>query len=317
MIRDKSYSAIASKTRGDFTEEYCHSRLVRVFGAGRVHSAINLIDSHGGISGEVDVLVVFGDRAIVLQAKSKRLTLESRKGNDLQLQEDFKLAVQDAYAQGVRCSKLILAGRHKLIERTTQQPVNPGALKEIYILCVVADHYPSLSFQAHQFLELDSSAQVLPPFVTDVFALDVITEMLQSPLRFLSYVNRRISYHDRVMVSHETNLLAYHLRTNLWMGNDLDFVMVGDDVGVDLDIAVAARRTGIPGARSPKGILTRLDSTVIAQILSEIEDKEEPAVIEFGFMLLTLVRKRSWRPIAKLGASMKCRVETESRMTLR
>jgi hypothetical protein len=210
-----------------------------------------------------------------------------------------------------------LAGRHKLIERTTQQPVNPGALKEIYILCVVADHYPSLSFQAHQFLELDSSAQVLPPFVTDVFALDVITEMLQSPLRFLSYVNRRISYHDRVMVSHETNLLAYHLRTNLWMGNDLDFVMVGDDVGVDLDIAMAARRTGIPGARSPKGILTRLDSTVIAQILSEIEDKEEPAVIEFGFMLLTLVRKRSWRPIAKLGASMKCRVETESRMTLR
>jgi hypothetical protein len=288
MIRDKSYSVVASDNRGEFTEEYCRSRLVKVFGASRVHSNIDIIDSRGEVAGEVDVLVVFGDRGLVLQAKSKRLTLEAQKGNDLALQEDFKLAVQDAYEQGVSCSKLIVAGSHKLIQRTTQQVVDPGNLKEIYILCVVADHYPSLSFQAHQFLKLDSNAQIRPPFVTDVFALDVITEMLQSPLRFLSYVNRRISYHDRVMASHETNWLAYHLRTNLWIGDDLDLVMVGDDVSVDLDIAMAARRTGILGARTPKGILTRLESTVIAQILSEIEDKEEPAVVEFGFMLLTL-----------------------------
>jgi len=64
--------------------------------------------------------------------------------------------------------------------------------------------------------------------------------------------------------------------------------MVGDDVSVDLDIAMAARRSGIPGAQTPRGILTRLQSTVIAQVLSEVEDKEDPAVIECGFMLLTL-----------------------------
>jgi hypothetical protein len=288
MLKHKTYKAAASKHRGEFTEEYCHSRLVKIFGDRRVHSNIELIDSHGNASGEVDVLVVFGDRALVLQAKSKRLTLEARKGNDLQLQEDFKLAVQDAYDQGATCSHLIMAGSHTLIERTTQQPINLGHLKEIYVFCVLADHYPSLSFQAHQFLKLDTNAKILPPFVTDVFALDVITEMLESPLRFLSYVNRRVSYHDRVMSSHETNLLAYHLRLNLWVSNELNCVMISDDVAVDLDIAMAARRTGIPGARTPKGILTRLQSTVVAQILSEIEDKEEPAVIEFGFMLLTL-----------------------------
>jgi hypothetical protein len=288
MLKDKPYSATAMKHRGDFTEEYCHSRLAKVFGDARVHSNIDLIDSQGNSSGEVDVLVLFGDRAVVLQAKSKRLTLEARKGNDLQLREDFKLAVQDAYDQGATCSQLIVAGSHTLIDRATRQTVDPGDLKEIYILCVLVDHYPSLSFQAHQFLKLNTNPGILPPFVTDVFALDVVTEMLVSPLRLLSYVNRRVTYHDRVMVSHETNLLAYHLRTNLWMSNDLTFVMIGDDVAVDLDLAMAARRTGIPGARTPKGILTRLESTIIAQILSEIEDKEEPAVIELGFMLLTL-----------------------------
>jgi hypothetical protein len=42
------------------------------------------------------------DIAIVLQAKSKKLTLPARKGNDLQLQADFKAAVQDGVDQARR-----------------------------------------------------------------------------------------------------------------------------------------------------------------------------------------------------------------------
>ena len=55
----------------------------------------------------------------------------------------------------------------------------------------------SLAFQARQFLEVKESETIKPPFVIDVFALDVIAEMLDSPLRFLSYVNRRTGYADR------------------------------------------------------------------------------------------------------------------------
>jgi hypothetical protein len=131
MLKDKPYSGTAMKHRGDFTEEYCHSRLAKVFGDARVHSNIDLIDRHGNSSGEVDVLVLFADRAIVLQAKSKRLTLEARKGNDLQLKEDFKLAVQDAYDQGVTCSQLILARSHTLMDRATRQTVDPGHQRDL------------------------------------------------------------------------------------------------------------------------------------------------------------------------------------------
>jgi hypothetical protein len=45
------------------------------------------------------VLVLFGNRAIVLQAKAKKLTLEARKGNDNQLKDDFKKSVQESYDQ--------------------------------------------------------------------------------------------------------------------------------------------------------------------------------------------------------------------------
>jgi hypothetical protein len=75
-----------------------------VFGAARVYHSINIERGKGNRLGEIDVLALFGDRTIVLQAKSKRLTLEARRGNDLQLKSDFKTAVQDAYDQAMNCA---------------------------------------------------------------------------------------------------------------------------------------------------------------------------------------------------------------------
>jgi hypothetical protein len=48
------------------------------------------------------------------------------------------------------------------------------------------------------------SDPIQPPMVLDVFALDAITEMLTSPLRFLSYINRRVGYTEQLMATHET-----------------------------------------------------------------------------------------------------------------
>ena len=94
MGSDKSYVNTAMMHRGEFTERFCSRRLEAVFGKRRVFSNIYIVDSKGNRAGEIDVLVVFADRAIVLQAKSKRLTLEARKGNDSCLKEDFKKSMK-------------------------------------------------------------------------------------------------------------------------------------------------------------------------------------------------------------------------------
>ena len=44
--------------------------------------------------GEIDVLVFFADRAMERQAKSKQLTLESSKGNERKIRDDFKEPIQ-------------------------------------------------------------------------------------------------------------------------------------------------------------------------------------------------------------------------------
>jgi SEC-C motif-containing protein len=288
MKEDEAYRPTLSANRGRYTEALAHERLIKVFGTGHVYTNVDVWKNKREKLGEIDVLVVFGNRAIVLQAKSKMLTLEAQKGNDRKIQDDFKKAVQDSYDQAHQCS-VALTGPDCILSDADGKPIklqSPPSV--VYPMCIVANHYPALSFQAHHFLKIQTADRLAPTLVTDVFALDTITEMLESPLRLLSYLELRARFGDRFMAMHETTLLAFHLRRNLWLNDDLDGVMLEDDVGIDLEIAMLARREGLPGARTPDGILTRIRGTAVGDIIAEIEARPDPGTIDFGLLLLEL-----------------------------
>ena len=97
MGADKAYEATAMTNRGLFSEYFTADRLAKVFGNANVFRNVDIWETKARKKkiSEVDTLVLFGDRAIAVQAKSKKLTLAARKGNDLQMQTDFKGAVQD------------------------------------------------------------------------------------------------------------------------------------------------------------------------------------------------------------------------------
>ncbi len=218
MGADKAYVSTAMQNRGGFIEQFAVERLRLVFGAENILANIDIYESKGTKLAEIDVLVLFGNRALVLQAKSKRLTLEARRGNDLQIKDDFKKSIQDSSDQAYRCAKLIEEGKRSFKDVNGNAVTLPTSLKRIYVICLISDHYPALSFQARQFLKFPATDTISPPFVMDVFALDAMTEMLSSPLQFLSYVDRRTGYTDRLMASHELTILSYHLKKNLWLG---------------------------------------------------------------------------------------------------
>jgi hypothetical protein len=153
---------------------------------------------------------------------------------------------------------------------------------------VLSDHYPSLSFQVRQFLKHESDKRIQPPFVMDVFTIDAVTEMLDSPLQFLSYVKRRTNYSDRLMSPDELTILSLHLKQNLWLDDRYDFVQLHDDISTHLDAAMTVRRDGIPGKRTPDGILTRLAGTTLWRIVGDIERSADPQTVDFGSMLLEM-----------------------------
>lgn len=287
MCQDDKYKAQADDNRGKFTEEFCRERLEFVFGKENVYPNVKIIDSKKDL-GEIDVLVLFGDRAIVLQAKSKRLTLEARKGNDGQIREDFKKSIQDSYDQGYRDAELLSNGKYRFINSESNEIGIPNRIKEIYILCVVSDPYPSLNFQAQAFLQFKKTAVIHPPLIMNVFTLDAMTEMLQSPLWLLSYINRRVNYFDRLLASNELVILSEHIKNNLWLEDEDTPRYLFDDIASDLEVAMTARREGFPGDRTPDGFLKRFKTTTLGRIFKTIEASPTPATIDLGFMLLTL-----------------------------
>mgnify|MGYP001389236581 CR=1 FL=1 len=288
MVQDKPYLPTLTKNRGDFTEDFVAERLGLVFGKDSVHLNVDVYETKATKISDIDVLVVWGNRVVIVQAKSKRLTLESRKGNDQVIRDDFKKAVQMAYDQGVACAKSLLDKHYKLAMPDGREIVLPQNIKEIYIFCVVSDHYPALSFQARQFLQTENIDRVQAPLVMDVFTVDAMTEMLQSPLQFLSYVNRRANYAEQLMASQELTILGYHLTKNLWVQPDINLMHLCDDFSAGLDIAMAVRRAGVQGAATPDGVLTRFGKTTVGRVVKEIEARPDPATIDLGFLLLAM-----------------------------
>lgn len=287
FLGDKTYLSKAEENRGNFTENFSAHTLSKIFGKENVYQNIDIYDNKKRV-GEIDVLVVFANRAIVLQAKSKKLTLGARKGNDNLLADDFKKAIQDSYDQGNDCAKFIQDEKYKLIDFSGSEISIRNDYKEVYVFCVVSDHYPSLAFQSQQFLKYEETEIIKPPFVMDIFLLDVMSEMLQNPLYFMSYINKRTSYTGKLMAQSELTLLSYHLKRNLYLSDEFSMMMIDEDVTVDLDLALLVRKKGIAGKDTPEGILTKYKGTIIGNFLDHINNYEDDNAVELGFFLLTL-----------------------------
>ncbi len=287
MAGDKAYRKEAAINRGNFAEDFVAERLFSIFGKDHVWKNVDIYKGKQRFA-EADILVLYGDRAIVVQAKSKRLTIEARKGNDLQLKDDFKKAIQHAYDQAATCSDALIDHEYKFIGSDGNEVSIGKRPKIIFPLCVVSDHYPALATQARQFLKVKSSSVIHPPIVTDVFFIDVMTEMLSTPLHLLNYFALRAKFDDKLMVNQELTNLGYHLAHNLWLDDQYSFVNLGDDFTAALDIAMMARRHGVPGETTPKGILTRFDSWTLGRLISEIEKTATLELVGLGLLFLQL-----------------------------
>lgn len=132
MMKDNSYRTVAQAHRGQFTESFSYQRLVSVFGQNHVHKNVFLHRRKGNSLGEIDILVVFGDRLIIVQAKSKRLTLEARSGNDGAIQRDFAAAIQESYNQAKLCADEIIAGNCELKDDTGSTISLPFSPRKFY-----------------------------------------------------------------------------------------------------------------------------------------------------------------------------------------
>lgn len=288
MFHDKKYAEKAKENRGLFTERFSAQRLQSVFGKKRVFENVYILDSKGQTVGEIDVLAVYADRAVVLQAKSKKLREAARKGDDTAIRDDFKRAIQDAYDQGFKCGSLLIDPNYRIVDKDGTPIKIRRDYKEIFLFCTVSEFYPALAHQSGQFLKIQDHDVVQKPYIMDVFFLDVLCEMLDTPLHFFAFLNRRAGYFERIRSESELAILSYHLAYNLWVEDKYDFFHLGEDFSVHVDAAMLVRREGLPGKRTPDGILTKLEGTFFDRITKKVDEFEADNVLEFGYFLLEM-----------------------------
>lgn len=283
MEKDEDYKDIAGKHRGNFTEEFCANRLESVFGAKNVYKNVEFEKNKG----EIDVLVTYSNRAIVLQAKSKKLTMKARQGDEEALRCDFQLAVQDAYDQGFKCAELLNDKDLKVSANGKPLEIRRD-FREIYIFTVVSDHFPSLAFQAEQKLE-DKNTETIPaPFVMDIFLLDTLCELLESPLYFLDFVQKRIKYSNKIMALSEIAILGCYLRHNLYVPDGLGFIPIDDNFCCYIESVMHVRREKSRGNPNIEGILTKWKDHTFGDLIQHISQSEQDDVLDIGFFLLSL-----------------------------
>ncbi|AEP10475.1 SEC-C metal-binding domain-containing protein [Micavibrio aeruginosavorus] len=286
MSKDAAYAETAKKNRGFFTENFSANRLRHILGTDHVHENVYIMKGKNRV-GEIDVLALYADRAIILQAKSKKLTEAAKKGDDHAIKTDFQKAIQDAYDQGFKCAELIGDDEYRLTDEQGNSLTLRRNFAEIFVFCVVSEYYPSLARQADQFLKRREHDVIRPPYVMDVFFLDVLCEILDTPLQFFNFLHRRVGS-ERVKSESELAVLSYHLAYNLWFEEGYDFIDLGEDFSVHLDAAILARREGLPGERTPKGILTKLQGTFFDRLIQQISRLETDNVLELGYFLLEI-----------------------------
>ena len=73
------------------------------------------------VATDIDVLAIAGNKAIIVQAKSKRLTELSKTGDEDKLRSDFKDAVQKAYDQGLACRTAVIEKQNTLVSSDGQE----------------------------------------------------------------------------------------------------------------------------------------------------------------------------------------------------
>ena len=247
MGEDDQYKDTAFKNRGDTTEIITRDLLSPVFGAGRVHRGVKVKKGNTDIT-DLDTLAFSGNKALVVQCKSKKLTLTARAGDGTALRKDFIQAVQDAYDQGLKGRAALLAGECQL-EDVHGNPIElPRDIDEVYILCVTGDHYPAVMSQARMFLEKQENDP--HPIMMSIFDLDVVAYYLNDQFDLLYYFRQRTAHEARFIAESEMSLLGFHLKHKLFPQKDADVTLVTADYTQLVDANFLVVRGGWPDTGS-------------------------------------------------------------------
>ena len=245
MCEDNKYSQQALRNRGPATERIVYHILFDSNQNGRTYQGVNILKGKQ-IKAEIDVLFIYSNKAFVVQVKSKKLTALAKRGDRSKLKNDFQIACQGAYTQGLSCRSLILNDNTVKLVDNKGSRVNISSVDEIYILCITGDSYPALQAQQRALLEKKEGDPF--PLIMSVFDLEIICSLLKDQIDLLYYVSQRTGLGNQYIMNSEMEILGLHLRSPLGKSRDFDVVVPEPQLANVVDVLFpASKGQPLPG----------------------------------------------------------------------
>ena len=285
MLEDAAYKNLALDHRGTTTEEIASELLGKVFGYDKVYRGLKISTGPHDIT-DIDAFAWAGNTAVILQAKSKKLTVASRQGKKDNLTSDFQKAIQESFIQGLtaRTSLLNSRGFPQLDTRDSDELCE--GVDEAYILCITGDHYPAIAVQSRAYLHKDAADPY--PIAMSIFDLDIVTFYLTEPEELLYYLRQRSIYADHFISDSEMALLGFHLSNKLFPSEQTDSELINSSFAQLVDANYPVARGHWPKTDSAERLFHRWKNEWFDELIHAIKASGHARVIDILFLLYDL-----------------------------
>ena len=285
MSKDSTYRDVAYDNRGDAIEEMAFKMLKEVFGDQNTYRGVRVMRGKDVVT-DIDVLAVAGNKAVIVQAKAKRLTELSKRGDIESVKLDFSKAIQSAYDQALKSRKAVIEERNLLRDSGGQTVELHEDLDDAYIICLTGDHYPAIATQLHAFL---GKRSVDPyPLAMSVFDLDILTFYLTDPFDFLYYLRQRSSFAEHFFADCEMALLGFHLKSKLYPFEHADIAWIDSSSAELIDSNFPIAKGFRPGTEVAKKPFHYWRNKDFNQIVQALKNSGIPGFTDAIFFLFDL-----------------------------
>lgn len=191
--------------RGSAGEIITEKILCGIFNDEEVFHNIEILSGKNNVS-EIDNLVIYEGTAIIIQVKSKRITLDSRQGNIKRIEDDYQKAIKEAFSQAKKCENAIVSRQCTFKPSKLTDLIK--TINDIICICITLDPIPGKDNMTRMFSELQEER----PIVMSVFELDIITHFLNK-MEFIKYLKFRINSNNQIIGNNEADYLENYLFT--------------------------------------------------------------------------------------------------------
>jgi len=200
--------------KGEYTEKQIALYLNKIFPSKCIHRKVHY--SFEGKFPEVDLLIIFDNKILIIEAKSNRLTPSAKFGSELGLKTDLKKIVQEAFEQSSNCKRFLENTENPKFEDKDHNvlfSIDDISKRKIFQINVTLEPLGSISTILSKLEVLGLFTKGEYPWSVYLYDLDTITDILSRPSLFLNYVEQRMMAQNDAIFSafEEIQLLYWYL----------------------------------------------------------------------------------------------------------